>query len=332
MLDVHVLRTLADKLHFVTEDVEGWTPPNFEGIPLETLLQANAKNGPVLRQCQELLHQITRDDFVFEWDFYQRNEALFKSVAKILRALWMEGLGNARQGNLNEAILNALDSLALTRPLKDVAFLNDYLTLQRFLTLPILGIFQKHRNDFSPELRKLIIKKCLAILNDSLPDVGLLGRSVGYLTGFQREIVGDFKKAEKEELRNCLPTESEEIQNHYAMCVKSASEPYTQKHLEKMEWSLKKLRAEVLMTLLDLGLKNYREVHADYPQGLGHLLPDFMPCQAVDPFGEGDFVYERASSDSYSLYSAGYFGLSDIQKSGGHPLALKVRDDLVVIG
>lgn len=330
MLDADAISSLANKLHFVKAEFHRWSMPDLEGLPLETLLEVNAENGPVLRQCQELLHQITRDDFVFEWAFYQRNEAFFQSVEKILMALWMEGLGDERQGDLNGAILNALESLALTKPLKDVAFLDDFLTLARFLISPILGTFKTQRNDFSPALRKLIIGRCLAVLDESLPDADLLSRSVGYLTRFQGEIVDDLKKAEKEELAKCGAGEAEEVKDYYATSVQSASSPYTPEELEKMEWGLKLIRAQLSLVLLDQGLRNYKEEHGDYPQELGQLIPDYIPRRVEDPYGHGDFVYKRINSSSYTLCSAGYFGLSEILKSGGHPLMLKVWEDLVV--
>jgi hypothetical protein len=244
----------------------------------------------------------------------------------------MLGLGDARQGDSNGTILNALESLALTGHLKDVAFLDDFLKIERFIISPILETFKTQRNNFSPALRKLIIEKCLVLLNHSLPDEELLDRSVGYLKRFQEKIVEDLKKAEKEELSKCGAEDAEEIKDYYYMCVKSASEPYTPEKLKKLEWGLKLIRTKLFLVLLDQGLRNYKEEQGDYPQKLDELIPDLIPYRVVDPFGENGFLYERKGSSAYVLQSAGYIGLTELQKSGGHPLILRVWNDCVVEG
>lgn len=332
MLDVQTISNLANRLHFVKGEINGWSAPDLKEVPQETLLLKMGENRTILRQCQQLLQQITRDDFVFEWAFYRKNETFFKGVEKILMAQRMLGLGDTRQGDSNGTILNALESLALTRHLKDVAFLDDFLKLERFIITPTLETFKTQRNNFSPALRKLIIEKCLAVLDKWLPDEELLNRSVGYLKRFQVEIVEDLKKAEKEELSKCGAEDAEEIKDYYSMCVKSASEPYTPEKLKKLEWGLKLIRAKLSLVLLDQGLQNYKEKEGDFPQKLDELIPDFIPYRVVDPFGQTDFLYERMDSSAYVLQSAGYFGLTELQKSGGHPLMLRVWNDCVVEG
>jgi hypothetical protein len=86
MLDVQTISNLADRLHFVNGEMNGWSALDLKEVPQETLLPKMGENRTILRQCQQLLQQITRDDFVFEWAFYQKNEIFFKSVEKILMA------------------------------------------------------------------------------------------------------------------------------------------------------------------------------------------------------------------------------------------------------
>jgi hypothetical protein len=64
-----------------------------------------------------------------------------------------------------------------------------------------------------------------------------------------------------------------------------------------------------------IALKRFELKHAQYPENLSQLIPDFMAAVPIDPMSGDPLHYRRQSDDAFLLYSVGENGVDD----GGDP-------------
>ncbi len=78
-------------------------------------------------------------------------------------------------------------------------------------------------------------------------------------------------------------------------------------------------------TLLEtaLALRAYRLEHGRYPDGIGEIVPRYLPQVPADPFGAGRPMKYRRTTSSYLLYSVGPDAIDD----GGQPIEKVARGE-----
>jgi hypothetical protein len=329
MLNIYAISDLTNNLEIEFNEKEKIFPYCLPDLSPESLLRIYLTNKPILEKLTSHFNLINKYDFRFDWSFYKINQIFFNCSTRILKAMWTNSYYYLYKMDIENAVLEFLNIFNFLKPLKDLAFFSDYMCTGSFIGL-VLGALQKYRNNLEPNLQIKIIEKFTKCLNSQISDTLIVKRTLKYDLLFKSKIIEDQNFDELLDTDNKETNDPNEISQYYTMCRTLESRTQDKNKAKKMDSSLKTLKAEILLNIIDLSLKRHRNLLGQYPKSLEEICDCSTVKKIRDPFSRDSFIYKKVDDQSYLIHSSSLIGLREFEASGYHPLFIAVKSDAIV--
>ena len=329
MLNIYAISDLTNNLKIEFNEKEKVFPYCLSDLSSESLLSIYSNNKPLLKNLNSFLNLINENDFYFDWSFFKTNLLFFNCTTKILKAMWTNAYYYLYKSDMENVILEFSNIFNLLKPLKDLAFFSDYLSLGSYIGL-VLGSLQKNRNSLHPYFQNKIIRDFTNCLNVQISDSLLIKRTLKFNSLFKTRLIEDLNTNELLDMDGKDPSDANNIEQYYSMCRILESRTQAKNIAKKMDSSLRTLKAEILLNLIDLALKSHKNFFGQYPKSLKELYNFSMVKQIRDPYSNSSFLYKKIDDQSYLMQSSGLLDLHDFEESGYHPLRILVKSDSVI--